>query len=348
MPTSRMGYGLRIIAVSDPAHPREVGFYYTSGVAEAVAVSGGYAYVADDWADDLAACASSPSPTRPTPMRSASTTRRGMPWAVAVSGGYAYVVDGRAGLFILRYTGSPPPAPTYSVSGRVADASGNPIANVTVSAGAAGSAVTGSDGRYTISGLAAGDYTLRPAKTGFVFIPESLNVRVSGNVGNQNFVGHAVPCAVPVSAPFLQFPIDFGSKAPFGRAVQDTDNGGLINSWFDHNTPQYRNDAARPGLTLFDGKDYNANRGNHVWGGLYCYDGRCYEGHDGMDIVPPDKQEESPTPTSRRLRPVGWCTCAPPSRGVATWANRCGLTTAITTPPFMLICTRYRSVSTRR
>ncbi|NIV33636.1 MAG: hypothetical protein GWN58_30575, partial [Anaerolineae bacterium] len=40
--------GLRIIDVSDPAAPFEVGFYYTGWYALGVAVAGPYAYVAND------------------------------------------------------------------------------------------------------------------------------------------------------------------------------------------------------------------------------------------------------------------------------------------------------------
>jgi len=39
--------GLRVISVSDPAHPVEVGYYDTPGIALGVAVAGNYAYVAD-------------------------------------------------------------------------------------------------------------------------------------------------------------------------------------------------------------------------------------------------------------------------------------------------------------
>jgi hypothetical protein len=39
--------GLRVISVSDPAHPVEVGYYDTPGYANGVAVIGDYAYVAD-------------------------------------------------------------------------------------------------------------------------------------------------------------------------------------------------------------------------------------------------------------------------------------------------------------
>jgi len=41
------GYGLRIINVSNPASPTEIGYYDTPGSAYDVAVSGNYAYVAD-------------------------------------------------------------------------------------------------------------------------------------------------------------------------------------------------------------------------------------------------------------------------------------------------------------
>jgi hypothetical protein len=39
--------GLRVIDVSNPSSPREVGFYDTPYYASGVAVSGSYAYVAD-------------------------------------------------------------------------------------------------------------------------------------------------------------------------------------------------------------------------------------------------------------------------------------------------------------
>ncbi len=39
--------GLRVVDVSNPAAPFEVGFYDTPGSAQGVAVAGAYAYVAD-------------------------------------------------------------------------------------------------------------------------------------------------------------------------------------------------------------------------------------------------------------------------------------------------------------
>ena len=66
--------------------------------------------------------------------------------------------------------------PTYSVSGRVTDASGQGISGVTISAGAGGSAITASNGTYTITGLAAGTYTLTPSKPGHTFFPRTVSV----------------------------------------------------------------------------------------------------------------------------------------------------------------------------
>ena len=39
---------VRVVAVADPAHPSQVGYYVTQGYATAAAASGGYIYVADD------------------------------------------------------------------------------------------------------------------------------------------------------------------------------------------------------------------------------------------------------------------------------------------------------------
>lgn len=78
---------------------------------------------------------------------------------------------------------------TYSISGRVTDGTGNTIAGVTVSAGAAGSATTDQNGAYTLTGLAAGTYTLTPSKSGYSFSPASRTVTVPPDATGQNFVG---------------------------------------------------------------------------------------------------------------------------------------------------------------
>ena len=181
---------------------------------------------------------------------------------------------------------------TYSISGRFMDGNGNPIQGVTISAGAVGSVVTNASGYYTISGLPQGEYMLRPSKTGFRFEPETLNVTLSGNRTGQNFRGYNTACAAPLAEPFLRFPVDYGGR-DFSLITKDTDEGGLINSWFDHLSPLY---TANYSITLFTGKTYSKTRtSGPYFGNLYCYDHRCYDGHNGIDIVAPDK-EHNPNP----------------------------------------------------
>jgi len=76
----------------------------------------------------------------------------------------------------------------YSISGRVTDASGNPIAGVTVSAFGGPSATTGSDGYYTIW-LPAGTYTVVPSRSGYTFSPPSRTVTVPPNATGVDFTG---------------------------------------------------------------------------------------------------------------------------------------------------------------
>ena len=90
------------------------------------------------------------------------------------------------------------PAPA-GISGTVTDGAGAPLPGVTVTlaGGSAAQAVTGGDGQYSFAGLAAGgNYTVTPAKDGYVFNP---NVRTFNALGAAqpaaNFVGH-VPTPV--------------------------------------------------------------------------------------------------------------------------------------------------------
>lgn len=78
---------------------------------------------------------------------------------------------------------------TYSISGRVADGSNNSISGVTISDGAGHTATTDSSGNYTLSGLAAGSYTLTPTKSDYTFSPSSRTVSVPPNMTGQDFTG---------------------------------------------------------------------------------------------------------------------------------------------------------------
>jgi hypothetical protein len=82
-----------------------VGFYDTPGWAEGVAVSGTYAYVADNWVGLRVIDVSNPSSPREvgfydTPGQASGVAVSG------VSGSYAYVADWDGGLVILRFLGT--------------------------------------------------------------------------------------------------------------------------------------------------------------------------------------------------------------------------------------------------
>jgi hypothetical protein len=81
---------------------------------------------------------------------------------------------------------------SYSISGKVTDASNAALSSVTVTCTgtSTSSASTDASGNFTISGLANGSYVLTPAKTGYNFNPASTTVLVSGaNVTGKNFTG---------------------------------------------------------------------------------------------------------------------------------------------------------------
>jgi Tol biopolymer transport system component len=74
-----------------------------------------------------------------------------------------------------------------SISGRVADGSSNGIAGVSISDGAGHTASTDSSGNYTLSGLAAGTYTITPSKSGYTFSPPSQTLTLSTDTSGVNF-----------------------------------------------------------------------------------------------------------------------------------------------------------------
>lgn len=80
--------------------------------------------------------------------------------------------------------------PTYTISGRVTDASGSPIADVLITANSGQNVTTDANGDYTLTGLEAGTYTLTPSKPEMTFTPTSLEVIVAdGDITGQDFVG---------------------------------------------------------------------------------------------------------------------------------------------------------------
>ncbi len=84
---------------------------------------------------------------------------------------------------------SPCTAPTYSISGRVKDASNNGIPGVTISDGVGHSVTTDNNGNYSLGGLVAGMYALTPHKNGYSFNPISTATDVPPSKTGVDFTG---------------------------------------------------------------------------------------------------------------------------------------------------------------
>jgi parallel beta-helix repeat protein len=98
--------GLRVVNVSDPAHPTEIGVWDSPGYAEGVAMDGQTAYLADG--PYGLATVDVTNPAQPTAQGSAYAMN--FAFDVAVSGQYAYVAAGDAGLLIANVTNPAHPA----------------------------------------------------------------------------------------------------------------------------------------------------------------------------------------------------------------------------------------------
>jgi hypothetical protein len=83
---------------------------------------------------------------------------------------------------------------TYSVSGRVFDWSGNPLAGAHISAGEGLTTTTDLTGQYTFEELLPGSYTITPTLTGYVFMPPARTVAVPPDASRVNF--YVLPAAV--------------------------------------------------------------------------------------------------------------------------------------------------------
>lgn len=75
------------------------------------------------------------------------------------------------------------------ISGRVRDSGGAPLAGVTLQAGAAATALSDSEGAYTLRGLPPGTYVVVPGKAGYTFDPSSRTLVIPPSAGDVNFTG---------------------------------------------------------------------------------------------------------------------------------------------------------------
>ena len=82
--------------------------------------------------------------------------------------------------------------PIFSISGRMTDINGLPLAGVTVSTSTGNSTTTDGNGNYTLGGLQKATYVLTPNKSGYAFSPISRTLSLSSNLTNMNFQAAAI------------------------------------------------------------------------------------------------------------------------------------------------------------
>jgi hypothetical protein len=78
----------------------------------------------------------------------------------------------------------------YTVIGRIATSNGVAIGGVDVQIDGGAMVQTNSAGYYTFTGVANGQHTLVPSKSGYSFVPAQKTITVSGvSLSGQNFIG---------------------------------------------------------------------------------------------------------------------------------------------------------------
>ena len=175
-------------------------------------------------------------------------------------------------------------APTFTLAGGVTESGGQPVAGVTVAAGPHRT-TTDANGNFRLSTLVGGTYTLAVAKAGYTFTPPRRTISLLSDVDGQDFLAFAGggPDA------FLDLPLAYdGSAATLVALLRDTDEGGLIDAWFDHDAPNYTKNQS---MLLWDGRQRTQELYNERLG---CYERRCYEGHDGVDFPYRDPDPSTP------------------------------------------------------
>ena len=156
------------------------------------------------------------------------------------------------------------------ITGYVIDSNNNPVSNVIISYTPALTSTTDIDGYYHICGLPANTYTLIPSKNGLTFYPAAREITLPPSAINQDFT---------VPAPFLDIPLNYNN---FYEALLGNTSGtspgspGMVNSWFDHNLPNYGDNNY---VQTWESDYHGHLPSNNCRTGVNCYDG-----HDGLDF----------------------------------------------------------------
>jgi hypothetical protein len=178
----REGAGLVLIDVTNPANPVELG-HYDTGNAYDVVISGDHAYVAD--LDSGLHVLDISEPASPALVEGSA------PFSaldVAVENGYIYVAAGPDGLIIFRdpFPEEPVPDVTFVVEGTILRVGSPdpliPLTDVEVHLagpdGATRVVTTDASGNFETTGLAAGQYSVRPVAQGLTFQPIARTIVV--------------------------------------------------------------------------------------------------------------------------------------------------------------------------
>jgi hypothetical protein len=186
------GSGLRVLDVSNPAQPVEVGAFDTPRVegynnvlyVQEVAIGGNFAYAGGSIYGLQMVDVSDPTQPVEVGVYDAIPLIRDF----VMSADTLYVAAGEDGLVILRY------APTsYPVAGRVTNWNGTPLPGVKLSVSPTQTVVTDQSGKYTLSQLVTGTYTITPSRDGVVFEPPSRTFSVPPLVRGQDFAVSSAP-----------------------------------------------------------------------------------------------------------------------------------------------------------
>jgi hypothetical protein len=234
MYTTSDSSGLYMADITNPSSPQQVGAFDTIANANGIAAAGSYVYVADG-SSGLAILYYGDQPPNPSSYTisgqirdasnnpianvlvssssgaSATTDANGAYTLSGLAAGTYILTPSKAGLSfepVSRTISVPPsatgqdfttPVSTYTISGRLLDTNANPLARAIVSDGAGNTATTGTDGTYTLTGLVAGSYTLRPQKAGYRFTPASRNITLPPDASEQNFAARTSQLFLPLS-----------------------------------------------------------------------------------------------------------------------------------------------------
>lgn len=202
--------------------------------------------------------------------------------------------------------------PLYAISGRVVDVQQAPLAGVTVAAGAQRT-TTDANGRYTLDYLVGGTYTLAAAKPGYTFSPPRRTISLLEDMTAQDFVATG-----GMPAAFLDLPFAYDGTTPsLLRILRDTDEGGMVDAWFDHDAPTY---AKNERIVLWDGQPRTGAAYNERLG---CFERRCYDGHDGIDFPYRDPDPTTPGYESIVIRPAAAGRVAAVVAGCGPGDRRC-------------------------